>query len=440
MMRMKFLWILPALLLLTGCANLREEPIPVEDAVVEDGVYRNSDHVFRWGERTVFENIEAMITTEVAPEDFWAIYSEADILGETASCVHRLVPEENRNREIGWFWIDDGLKFKKICTDKECRKDNDAACDHLMLEAGADENDILRYGDSVYFLASYMVPGNSIGIRNYMVLRWQDGADHFEKIFEAERWISDIHITNGLMYLNAAPNLPTQEPYYFILNPDYLVYTAVKIEYTAAQYIFGERHIVMYDRGDTYTVNSVLKKGNLILNHNFPGQISGDWYWYREYESKGDYILYRMDLRHPGEKIMVMEDILDFAVCGETLFWQPSVKGEFQIIFSYRNSQIIDGVKVYDEGLTGFGGHEDLKIMRATIFGDMTLGTPETVAEAGQNEWIRSSQEWAVLGDKLLYETVSPGNSEDIKWYEHAYIADWQKMRKFAEIQVRNSD
>ena len=87
--------------------------------------------------------------------------------------------------------------------------------------------------------------------------------------------------------------------------------------------------------------------------------------------------------------------------------------------------------------MTGFGGREDLKIMRARIFKDMTLGTPEIVAKAGQNEWIRSSDAWILLGDKLLYETVSPGNQENIKWYEHTYIADWQKTRKFAELAVR---
>jgi len=429
-----WLWILPVLLLLTGCANLREEPIPVEDVIVEDGIYKNSDQVFRYGERTVFEDIEAMITTEVAPEDFWAIYSEVDSPGKMEQCVHRMLLEGDRNRDIGWFWIDDGLTFEKICTDKDCRNDNEGSCDHLVLGPIVRDEQMLRYGDSVYFIASYVVPGNqNVNTRNYMILRWQNGADYFEKIFETERWISDIHITNGLMYLNAAPNLPSHEPYYFILNLDYMVYTAVKIEYTAAEYLFGEKHIVMYDRGGTYTVNSVLKKGNLILKHNFPGQIAGDWYWYKEYESKGYYFLYRIDLRSPREKVMVMEDILDFAVCGETLFWQPSVGRYFQMLFDYRNSQIVDGVKVYDEGLTGFGGHEDLKIMRARIFKDMSLSTPETVVKAGKNEWVMSSENWATLGNKLLYRTVTPGNCEDIKWYEHIYIADWQKTRKFSE-------
>ena len=92
------------------------------------------------------------------------------------------------------------------------------------------------------------------------------------------------------------------------------------------------------------------------------------------------------------------------------------------------------GEKIYDEGLTGYGGHDGLKIMRARIFDDMTLGTPETVAEAGQNEWVGSERDWLIIGDKLLYKTVSPGNQEDIRWYEHIYIADWQKTRKFSEL------
>ncbi len=431
--RMKFIWILSAVLLLTGCANLREEPLPVDDVVVEEGVRKNGDHIFRYRERTVFEDIEAMITTEVYPEDFWAIYSEADSLGETVPCVHRTAVEDDRIRDIGWFYVDDGLKFEKICTDEDCREDDETACDHLVLAPAAGSfQEILRYGDSVYFIAPYIVPGNR-NIFNYMILRWQDGADHFEKLFEIQRSVQNIHISNGLMYVNAEPNLGTEDAVYYILNLDYLVYTTVTIAYTDAEYLFGENHIVMYDRNGTYAVNSVLKKGNLILKENFPGQVAGDYYWYKDYVSNGYYTLYRMDLRHPGEKVMVMEDIRDFAVCGETLFWQPAVEPGHQVIFSYRNYEVVKGEKIYDEGLTGYGGHDGLKIMRARIFTDMTLGTPETVAEAGQNEWIGSSVGWVIIGDKLLYETVTPGNQDDVKWYEHTYIADWQKTRKFAD-------
>ena len=434
MERMKLLWMIAAVLLLTGCANLREDPLPVEDVIVEDGIRKNGDHIFRYGERTVFEDIEAMITTEVSQEDFWAIYSEADSLGKPERCVKRMMTEDDRTREIGWFYVDDGLKFKKICTDEDCRKNDEMPCDHLVLAPAAGSfQEMLRYGDSVYFIAPYAVPGNR-DIFNYMILRWQDGADYFEKIFEIQRYISDIHISNGLLYVNAPRNLGTEDSVYCILNLDYLVYTTVVTEYMDAEYLFGENYIIMYERGGTFTVNSVLKKGNQLLNGNKRGQISGDYFWYKDYESNGYYTLYRMDLRHPGEKVKVMEDIRGFAVCGETLFWQPSVEPGNQIIFSYRNYDVVKGEKIYDEGLTGYGGHDGLKIMRARIFDDMTLGTPETVAEAGQNEWVGSEREWLIIGDKLLYKTVSPGNQEDIRWYEHIYIADWQKTRKFSEL------
>ena len=129
---MKLLWMIAAVFLLTGCANLSEEPIPVDDVIVEDGVYKNSDKVFRYGERTVFEDIEAMITTEVTQEDFWAVYSEADILGKPERCVKRMMTVEDRTREIGWFYVEKGLKFRKICTDAECREDEETTCDHLV--------------------------------------------------------------------------------------------------------------------------------------------------------------------------------------------------------------------------------------------------------------------------------------------------------------------
>jgi len=434
---MKLLWMITMAFLLMGCANLREEPIPVEDVIVEDGVYKNSDKVFRYGERTVFEDIEAMITTEVTQEDFWAIYSEADSPGKPERCVKRMMTEDDRTREIGWFYVEKGLKFQKICTDADCRGDDEMPCDHLVLDPAAGSfQEMLRYGDSVYFIAPYAVPGNR-NIFNYMILRWQDGADHFEKVFEAQRYLSDIHISNGLLYVNAARNLGTEDTVYCILNLDYLVYTTVVTEYMDAEYLFGENHIIMYERGGIFAVNSVLKKGNLLLNGNKRGHIEGDYFWYKDYESNGYYTLYRMDLRHPGEKVKVMEDIRGFAVCGETLFWQPSVESGNQMIFSYRNYEVVKGEKIYDEGLTGYGGHDGLKIMRARIFEDMTLGTPKTVAEAGQNEWIGSEREWLIIGDKLLYKTVSPGNQEDIKWYEHTYIADWQKTRKLSERAVR---
>ena len=148
--RMKFLWIISAVLLLTGCANLREEPLPVEDVIVEDGIRKNGDHIFRYRERTVFEDIEAMITVEVTPEDFWAIYSEADSLGETEQCVYRTAVEDDRIRDIGWFYVDDGLKFRKICTDEDCRKDEDAYCHHLVLaySSHSGDYDAVRYGEA----------------------------------------------------------------------------------------------------------------------------------------------------------------------------------------------------------------------------------------------------------------------------------------------------
>lgn len=410
------------LLLLTGCAD-REATIPVdEEVVVEEDVYKDSDRVYRRLHRTVFEDIEPMITEEVSQEDFWAIYSEADSLGEAVPCIYRTEVRDDRSENIALFHVEDGLKFEKICTYEECRADEGLYCEHLSPPLSY-ENSAIWYGDCMYYIADYAVPGTK-DLYNYMILRWQEGSDHFEKIFEAERFIKDIHVTNGLMYLNAADNLGSGMYSYYILNLDYQVYTEVETAHSDALYLFGEKYIVMYDQEGAHLVSTMLKTGTDVCDSVFPGQISGNYYWYTEYEKQWEFTLYRADLRYPGEKVKVMDAIRAFAVCADMLFYEPSVSSDYQVVFEYRNE---DG-----DGLSGFTNNPDRKIMRARIFNNGTFGTPETAVKTGQKEWIKSWDDYRVIGENFLYVTVTPGNEQDVKWYEHTHIADWQKTREFS--------
>ncbi|MBQ8186944.1 MAG: hypothetical protein IJ037_08735 [Clostridia bacterium] len=429
----RMLLYLGVMLFLTGCAD-PDAAIPEdEDVIVEEDVYKDGDRVYRRFSRTVFEDIEAMVTTEVPVEDFWAYYSEAESRGEAVNCVWRTEIVDERTSSIGLFYPGENGKMEKICTFEDCRRDEDLPCEHLSSPSEF-TGSCIWYNDCMYYIGTYWVHGTRDityykSSHNYMVLRWQKGSDHFEKVFDSMYGITELSVSGGILYLRAMEWDGTQM--YYALNLDELVYTVLPIPQDAMLW-FGENHIVMYDRSvpETCLVNAMLTPVFGFDDYIWDGQVVGDEFWYTVTGEKAYHKeLYRVNLLKKSAPVPVLENADKFAVCGDMLFWRPWNDETAEVLFEYRDEDSPDTV-------SGLLGKPNTRIMRARIFKNGTLGTPEIVMTAANQEWVIGMNPCGYLGEYCAFTTITPGNMENVEYYTHTYIADWQKKY---EISVKSS-
>lgn len=154
-------------LLLISCANLNEEETthgeePNEISYADYTVYTSGSTIMLDKETVRMKPLLSYNKYSERDEIVYDLYSpyddyyidydtleESDIVVSGGGIAHSVQPNGN--------FLTDGYTRKKLCTDKQCRKDDNQVCTHINLVGG------YVWGNYVYYIGRYKAEEQRIG-------------------------------------------------------------------------------------------------------------------------------------------------------------------------------------------------------------------------------------------------------------------------------------
>lgn len=393
-----------------GCSqDIPDESIDFTVTGIKE-IDREPADIYIWSHPSVFDIEKAAIDKLVDSTVFFAEYALPENWGTASDCfnINDVVCDENIY--IGLFCYSPDGEVVKVCTHSDCR-DSEEICQHISAQERF--HGAVLYEDTVYYIGTTLSETTGSTVKWY-VLRLQKNADSFEKIFESSRPLTEIRFHKGLMYVKSPSNYIGDESIYYIINLSENVYT--EIESDRNVYVIGAEMIVRIDASGAYFTDDKLQPLERCCDTRYIGQIDGKFFYYIN-----DGTLYRTEQGKRGYAQKVREDVRDFRVCDDKLYYLDNSSGEAKILFYYREYEFHDGkITITDENAP-YKGFENIILNLADIDSNGIAVNERAIFRTDDNEWITS------LGDRcldkaILVQTIRAGDGENIQYYNNEYL------------------
>jgi len=391
---------------------------------IENQVTQTDASIYRFGYPSVLDDMDPMITFEVSTEEFLMYNELPESIEQAVNCIfistiqdEKTVDSEDDLIPLGLFHVSDNGELNKICTKNDCRIDKYAKCDHISQPS---QNSAIWYKEAAYYIGKSMSL-ESGRVDSYFILRWQDGDTTFEKIFETERYISELYVCNGILYVASPQNMVNDVNIYYAINIEKEIYATIQAD--GSEYVFGDQYILMYNQAGTFITNPVLKAHTKCCDSIRPGVIRGDEYWFWD-----NYNIYNVNLAKPEKVNLVIENVgVNYAVCGDYIYYVPNENNERVVLFHYRDKIVEKGKVTLLDTYTPYIGSEKCLYYKQKINSDGSLGKAEQLWQNEDNKWLQGVNTNGNMGKYLSFQTITPGNDGYVRYFTQDHITDGER-------------
>lgn len=399
---------------ITGCDNAHNEQNDFTHVMINDDVDKEPNNVYHWAHPSVFEDIPPIITEKTDNDSFMTEYYLPETYSNAVDCFSYHTVVDDENLVYGTYYRSLDGDVNKVCAINDCREDLECICDHLTSQENA--RNAVWYEDCLYYIGTSLARPSGKTIK-WFILRWEDSADSYEKIFESDRLLTEINFYKGIMYVKAPRNFIGDSSLYYAVNIDEEVYT--EIEVGTEIYKFSKDAIVKIDNAGAYFTNSLMKPLEKCYEDKYLGQVYGEFYYYIK-----DKILYRTEQGARGKSQKLMNNVASFTVCDELIFYMPDTGKEAEILFYYKEYEFNDGIITITDEKAPYTGFKNRKIWCAEIDSNGQIKNERIVFQPQNNEWIQMYQADYFHGQAIQLKTVTAGDGEYIQYYQNHYLID----------------
>ena len=401
-------------LLLAACADRAdpepEKPKPAPEP--KEGVMYEDETVYHWAVPSVLEFVIPNAPDPISAEDFLS-YGPPASEGSSVDCVVRTVTDDGEAVPLGLFYPADDGSLAKVCTNEACRLDPERPCEHLTTLSPS----AVRFGDSVYFISAF-IDSESSKTQRWAVLAWKIGAAEFDKLFETERILFELHGAGGILYARSPASHAGDTEVWYAIRTDRDLVTEIPLESGFLR--FGGEDIVRVGGGSVEALDLLLRPERTVLAENRLGAVAGGYFWYLDGGT-----LRRVSLDGQRKSEHILDGIAAFRV-SEGMLWYVTGEGRAPL-FSYPLVHVENGVRTPTGETAEYTGWKTQELWSAAWKKDGTLSKTKRLFAPSDDAWLYDI-DWndetrhpPAYGDALLFSAVSPGTGPREKMILRSY-------------------
>ena len=405
--------------LLAACADRAgpepEKPKPAPEP--KEGVTYEDESVYHWSVPSVLEFVIPNVPDPISAEEFLS-YGTPVSEGASVDCVVRTAAADGETVTLGLFYPEDDGTLAKVCTNEACRLDPERACGHLFLSSAFPS---VRLGDAVYFIGAFTDPESGKAQR-WAVLEWKIGAAEFDKLFETDRILFELHGARGVLYVRSPVSYAGDTEVWYAIRTDRDLVTEIPMESGLLR--FGGDDVVRIGAGGVEALDLLLQPVCTVLAENRLGAAAGGYFWFLD---GGTLRRVSLDGRQKSERIL--DGVAAFRVSEGMLWYVTGDAKDRAPLFSYPLVSVENGVRTPTGEAAEYPGWKTQELWSAVWKKDGSLSKTKRLFAPSDDAWL-FDLDWTdetrhppAYGDALLFSAVSPGTGPTEKMVLCSYWA-----------------